>query len=118
MAKIEFTGFVDEWTKNNLQHPDWAMRVVETHRKKDGDKWITASRTYRTIKAAFDVNIDFNQFTKDDMVVITGNELTETSERDGKTYNNLVVKADSVVLAAKISSGAATVVPEDDNPPF
>lgn len=100
MAEIKFTGFVDEWTKANPQHPDWAMRVSESHRKKDGDKWVTVSRTTRTIKAAYGVDIDFTKFTAGSMVTITGKEITETSERDGKRYDNLVVKADSVTVEA------------------
>lgn len=101
MAEIKFTGFVDEWTKTNPQHPDWGMRVSEPHRKKDGDQWVTSGRTTRTVKAAYGVTIDFNHFKPGDMVTVVGKEVTETSERDGKTYNNLVVKADTVTAEAR-----------------
>ena len=126
MAEIRFTGFVDEWTKTNPQHPHWGMRVVETHRKPEGDKWVTVARTYRTVKAGYEVDIDFTKFTKDDMVTIEGKEVTETTEVDGKKYHKLVVKADKVTLNATITSGSAgpdysqQVTPAfvDDNPPF
>jgi hypothetical protein len=108
MADITFTGFVDDWTKNSPQHPDWAMRVSEPHRKKDGDNWVTVARTNRTVKAAFDVKIDFTQFKKGDRVVITGKEITETSEKDGKKYDNLVVKAEKVEVLSSAPTAQAT----------
>lgn len=96
MAEIQFVGFVEEWTKNSPEHPDWAMKVSEPHRKKDGDAWVTVSRTYRTVKAAYGVSIDFTRFRKGDRVEIVGKEVTEVSEKDGKRYDNLVVKAETV----------------------
>ncbi len=96
MAEIKFVGFVEDWTKNTPNHPDWAMRVSEPHRKKDGDQWVTVARTYRTVKAGYDVTIDFTQFAKGTRVEVVGKEITETSERDGKRYDNLVVKAETV----------------------
>lgn len=98
MAEIKLVGFVDDWTKNNPNHPDWAMRVSEPHRKKDGDNWVTVSRTNFTVKAAYDVTIDFTQFARGARVEVIGKQLTETSEKDGKRYDNLVVKAESVTV--------------------
>lgn len=123
MAEIKFTGFVDEWTKSNPQHPHWAMKVVEPHRKKNEQtgQWETVGRTWRTIKAAYGVEIDFRNFTKDDMVTIEGKEITESSERDGKTFYNLTVKAETVTHNAIISSGAApqyAAPAVDDDMPF
>lgn len=112
MARIEFTGFVEDWTKNNPQHPDWGMRVSEPHRKKDGEKWVTVARTYRTIKSAYGVTLDFSAFRKGDRVTIIGNEVTESSERDGKRYDNLVVKADEVVKAEPIGTPQPTTFDE------
>jgi hypothetical protein len=113
MAQISFKGFVEEWTKNTPAHPGWGMKVSESHQKKEGDAWVTIARTYRTVKAGWDVEIDFSQFKKGDLVEITGKELTETSEKDGKTYSNLVVKADTVTIVPV--RGAA---PAEDNSPF
>ena len=56
MAEIKFKAFVEDWTRNTSQHPDWAMKTAETHRKKDGDKWVTSSRSFRTIKAGYNDN--------------------------------------------------------------
>jgi len=111
MAEIKFTGFVDEWTKNSAQHPDWAMKVSEPHKKKEGDNWVVVGRTYRTVKAAYGVTIDFTQFPLNSMVTIIGKEVTETSERDGKTYNNLVVKAESVTIEARIQKSPTVANP-------
>jgi hypothetical protein len=119
MADIKFTGFVEDWTKNSPQHPDWAMRVSEPHRKKDGDTWVTIGRTYRTIKGGWESGIDFSQFKKGDLVEIVGKELTESSEKDGKRYDNLVVKADTVVVKTSGSAVKTNSVPVvDDSAPF
>lgn len=103
MAKIEFTAFVEDWTQNSPQHPDWAMKTAEPHRKRDGDQWVTTARTFRTVKGGYandqPVRIDFTQFRKGDRVVVTGTEVTEVREANGKKYYDLVVKATSVRLA-------------------
>jgi len=103
MAKIEYTAFVEDWTQNNPQHPDWAMKTAEPHRKKDGDQWVTTARTFRTVKGGYandqPVRIDFTQFRKGDRVVIAGTEVTEVRESNGKKYYDLVVKATSVRIA-------------------
>lgn len=98
MAAITLIGFVDNWTKNTPEHPDWAMRVTEPHRKKDGDQWVTTSRTNYTIKSAYDVDIDFTQFPVGARVEIVGKQLTETTEKDGKRYDNLIIKAETVTI--------------------
>jgi len=107
MAEIQFTGFVEEWTKNTPSHPDWAMKVSEQHRKKEGAAWVTVGRTYRTVKAAYGVTIDFTKFRKGDRVEISGKEVTETTEKDGKRYDNLVVKAEFVKAAEAFGSKPA-----------
>lgn len=97
MAEIKFTGFVNEWKKDSDErHPKWAMKTAETHRKKEGDKWITTATTYRTVKLAFGVDIDLTQFSPGDRVVVIGNEITESWESNGRKGNTLVVKADKV----------------------
>lgn len=101
MAKIEFTGFVQEWNKTSPQHPAWGMKVAEPHSKKEGEKYVTVSRTFRTVKSAYDVDIDFSQFKEGDRVNIQGTELTEVREYNGEKMYNLIVKADTVTLAEK-----------------
>lgn len=131
MAKIEFTGFVDPWSSREEQHPAWGMKVVEPHsRKTDDGKWETVGRTWRTVKAAYGTTIDFTQFRKGDRVVITGNEVTVASERDGKKYYTLTVNAVSVALEAGMAKGTewqaatpatsapAQAQPADDGEPF
>jgi hypothetical protein len=107
MAEITFTGFVDEWTKDDPQHPHWGMRVSEPHRRLDGEKWITTARTRRTVKAAYEVEIDFTQFPTGSRVFVSGTEVTEVSERNGVKYENLVVKADHVEIVTNTQSTQA-----------
>lgn len=113
MAEIKFTGWVQDWTKTEAQHPDWAMRVGESHRKKNADgNWETVAYTYRTVKAAYDTVIDFRRFQTGDLVEVTGTEVTEVSERNGTKYNNLIVKALDVTVVPKKGAGPI------DNEPF
>lgn len=103
MAQITFTGFVEAWSQNNPQHPDWAMKTAEPHRKRDGDSWVTVGRTFRTVKAGYadgaPVGIDFTRFAKGDRVTVSGVEVTEVREVNGKKFYDLVVKATDVALA-------------------
>lgn len=136
MAKIELTGFVNEWRKANpekgleeLTHPNWAMKVAESHRKKNeaGELEVSAY-TYRTIKANYGAQIDFTQFSKGDRVTVIGYEITEIREgTDGRKYRDLVVKADSVVIVPPAEQAPAeqfqapegwAVAPADDDAPF
>ena len=97
MAEIIVTAFVQEWKRDTSDpNPDWGMKVVETHSKKNGDSWETIGRTYFTVKNGWEVNIDFRQFKKGDKVRIVGKQVTEEREYEGKTYKTLTVKATSV----------------------
>ena len=119
MAKIEFTGFVQEWNKTSPEHPDWAMKVAETHSKKEGEKYVTVARTYRTVKAGYGAEIDFTQFRQGDRVTVSGNELTEVREYNGEKMYNLIVKADSVSLAESKNNDYSYIgreIAEDDSP--
>ncbi|APZ81721.1 hypothetical protein NCPPB3778_45 [Rathayibacter phage NCPPB3778] len=112
MAKITFIGFVEDWTKNNSQHPAWGLKTAEPHRKKDGEEWVTYSRTYRTVKAAYGVEIDFTQFSKGDRIEVVGTEVTEKREHNDRTYYDIVVKADSVSRVERGDRPAADSVPQ------
>jgi single-stranded DNA-binding protein len=116
MAEIKFTGFVDPWSSSNEQHPDWGMKVVEPHRRKNDttDEWETVGRTWRTVKAAYEITIDFTQFKKGDRVTVVGREITETREVDGKKYYTLTVKAESVIVESAGQSSAAPVAASSD----
>lgn len=106
MAKISFIGFVDDWSKDNPNHPDWGIKVSEAHYKKDGDEFVVVGRTYRTVKSAWDTKIDFSQFKSGDKVMIEGLEVTEVTEKDGQTYRNLTVKAEVVTLVSQAKKDA------------
>ncbi len=107
MAKIEFTGFVDPWSASEDQHPKWGMKVVELHSKKNEktNEWETVGRTWRTVRAAYGTEVDFTQFKKGDRVVITGTEVTVTSESNGKKFYNLTVNAATVALEPGMAKG-------------
>lgn len=96
MAKIEVTGWVQEWSKDKPQ-PNWGMKFSETHSQKTDTGWEVRSRTFWTVKAGWQVEIDFSQFKSGDRVHIIGSQITEkTTGADGKEYTNLVLRAESV----------------------
>lgn len=104
MANIEkMVGFVNDWTQANPQHPNWAMKVGEPHRKKTPAGYETIGTTYWTIKAGWDesagkpAEIDFSQFSVGDRVEVSGVSVSEKWEKDGKKGSTLVLKATKVV---------------------
>lgn len=115
MANVsKMVGFVNDWTQTNPQHPNWAMKVGEPHRKKTADGYETIGTTYWTIKAGWDeaagkpVEIDFTQFSVGDRVEVSGVSVSEKWEKDGKKGSTLVLKA--VNIKPVISHPAAPVV--------
>jgi hypothetical protein len=118
MAKIIFTAFVEPWTKANSEHPSWGMKTAEPHRKKDGEAWVTVGRTFRTVKSAYGVEIDFTKFRAGDRIVVDGTEVTEMREANGQKYYDLVVKADSVELAESNTPTFPPLPVIDDSTPF
>ena len=103
MANVsKMVGFVNDWTQTNSQHPNWAMKVGEPHRKKTADGYETVGTTYWTIKAGWDeaagkpVDIDFTQFSVGDRVEVSGVSVSEKWEKDGKKGSTLVLKASNV----------------------
>lgn len=127
MAKISFTGFVEDWQKDNPIHPDWALKTSEPHYKKDDEQFVVAGRTYRTVKVAYGVQLDLTPFKSGDKVTITGTEVTEVSERNGQKYYNLTVKADTIELVPSAvasepntdwASAVKAVEPLADGAPF
>ena len=103
MAKVEFEAFVDK----NL---GWGLKTTEKHRKKDGDEWVDAGRTFRTVKAAYGVPLDLGVFPEGSRVLVSGTEVTESREYQGKTFYDLVVKAKTVEAVQRGGSGVASVV--------
>jgi len=103
MSKIEIeSAFVESWTKNQDEHPQWGMKTAEPHRRKnDAGEWETVGRTFRTVKVSGSSGINLSRFRKGDRVSIVGREVTETREHEGKKYFDLVVWADRVELAER-----------------
>lgn len=98
MAKIEVTGFVSDWKYGaDEPNPEWAMKVIERHSKKNGDAWEVVGKTVFTVKAAYGVSLDFRKFEPGDRVTVTGTQVTETRGE----YSNLVIKATDVVVLSK-----------------
>jgi hypothetical protein len=116
MAKIEVIAFVSDWKYQTDEKVDWAIKINESHSKKNGDSWEVIGHTRFTVKAAYGVEIDFTKFNSGDRVKVTGTQVTE--ERG--EYKNLVIKADSVeVLAPSTrSQSARQSVPTISDAPF
>jgi hypothetical protein len=119
MANIEkMVGFVNDWTQANHQHPNWAMKVGEPHRKKTPTGYETIGTTYWTIKAGWDeaagkpADIDFTQFSVGDRVEVSGVSVSEKWEKDGKKGSTLVLKAVKVkpVISTAVQSPQAGTV--------
>jgi hypothetical protein len=105
MAKIEVIAFVSDWKFQTAEKVDWAMKINESHSKKNGDSWEVIGHTRFTVKAAYGVEIDFTKFNSGDRVKVTGTQVTE--ERGD--YKNLVIKADSVELLAPSARVSKTI---------
>lgn len=119
MAEIIVTAFVQEWKRDSTEsNPDWGMKVVETHSKKNGDAWETIGRTYFTVKNGWDVKIDFRQFKRGDKVRIVGKQVTEEREYEGKTYKTLTIKAQTVDVVQTGTSQATSQARFAGDEPF
>ena len=115
MAKIEIeSAFIEAWNRNEEQHPAWGMKTAEPHsRKNDAGKYETVGRTFRTVKVSRASGLDLTQFRKGDRVSVSGKEVTETREHEGKKFYDLVVWADRVEVAESKSESARQAVQAD-----
>lgn len=121
MADVSFIAFVEDVK-------DWMMKTSEPHRVQVDGQWKTVSRTYRTVKAAYGVTIDFSQFVPGERIKVVGRESTTVREYDGKKFYDLICKAESVerVMAnefpartdADVSQVIADAFPTDSDAPF
>ena len=118
MAKIEFEAFIEAWTKNNEQHPSWGMKTAEAHsRKNDQGRYETVGRTFRTVKVSRSSGLQLTDYPKGARVKVTGTEVTETREHEGKKYYDLIVWADSVEpVGGQPSQTAQPAADTWDNP--
>lgn len=123
MAEIKFVGFVDDWKRADAStgtqaqsHPNWAMRVNEKHSKKVDGQLVPSGVTRRTVKAGWDkeaerpVQIDFTQFRVGDRVEVSGIEVSEEYEFNGRKASSLVVKATSVRVVPPAKKGQGPLV--------
>jgi len=110
MAEVKFTAFVEDVR-------DWMLKTSEPHREQINDEWQTVSRTYRVVKAAFGVTIDFNQFAKGDRVEIVGKESTKKREYNGQTYYDLICKAESITKVVPRQDSFKPAFPAVNNEP-
>ncbi|MBC7594571.1 MAG: hypothetical protein H7288_11640 [Kineosporiaceae bacterium] len=118
MAKIEFEAFVEDWTKNTVEHPSWGMKTAETHRKKkpDSNEYETSGRTFRTVKVSRASGLDLDDFRKGDRVKVWGQEQTETREHEGKKYYDLIVWADRVEPSERGSAATGSTETRQEAP--
>jgi len=108
MAEIIVIAYVSEWKRESTDlHPNWAMKLTEPHYKKSGETSFIAARTYYTVQAGWEVEIDFTKFKVGDKVKVSGKQLMESREWKGKTYNTLTIRADSVELVQSSNSQAS-----------
>lgn len=78
---------------------DRFLIVYEKHSKKNAqDQWETTG--YTDFKVWLPEGMTGKEFAEKDYIEVTGRQKTENSERDGKTYKNLVVNA-SVIETVK-----------------
>jgi type IV secretory pathway ATPase VirB11/archaellum biosynthesis ATPase len=98
VAKVQFTAFVED-AVTNRNGEIFVIKTAETHRKQVDNEWVTVGRTFRQVKAAWEVPISFAEFPKGARVDVVGTEVTEVREYEGRKFYDLVVKADSVVAS-------------------
>jgi hypothetical protein len=93
MAEISFKGFVDR------VFPKFIL-VTENHQKKDGDAWITQSRTTYQVWTNF-VELGFEP-SEGQLVEVSGRFKTEENTgSDGKKYKNNIVSPSAIGLLTK-----------------
>lgn len=118
MAKVEFRGFVQSWSKTNPQHPGWGMRVKEPGQKLiDGSYVSTGASIWRTVTSTKEAGIDFGLFSEGDLVEVKGYEYPEKSEFNGEERTNIMCKSYSVEIVKKGNGGSsqpAKPAPDDD----
>ena len=76
---------------------DKALIVYEKHAKKNqAGEWETTG--YTDFKVWIPEHQRGQKFSEKDYIEVTGRQKTENVEKDGKTYKNLVVNAESIEI--------------------
>lgn len=79
--------------------------VYEKHSKKNqAGEWETVG--YTDFKVWIPEHQRGQQFSEGDYIEVTGRQKTEKSEKDGVTYKNLVVNAESITKAGRGFAGS------------
>lgn len=103
MAKVEFEGFVNEAVGN----PVFVLKVAENHRKKNANgEFENAGKTFFDVKVGRDSGVDLSSFPKDTRVKVSGRQLTEVREHNGKKYYTLTVWADRIEATQAAQGGS------------
>lgn len=107
MAEVKFKATV----KNVYEK---FLIVYEKHSKKNqAGEWETIG--YTDFKVWLPEGMTGKEFSEKDYIEVSGRQKTETVEKDGKTYKNLVVGAD-VIETLKGGSKSPVPQPELDAP--
>lgn len=92
---------------------DKSLIVYEKHSKKNqAGEWETTG--YTDFKVWIPEELRGSTFNERDYIEVTGRQKTETVEKDGKTYKNLVVNAESIEVL-RSSDPVAVVKSVTDN---
>lgn len=92
---------------------DKSLIVFEKHSKKNqAGEWETTG--YTDFKVWIPEHLRGSTFNERDYIEVTGRQKTETVEKDGRTYKNLVVNAESIEVL-RSSDPVQTVKSVTDN---
>ncbi len=98
---------------------DRFLIVYEKHSKKNAnDQWETTG--YTDFKVWLPEGLSGSMFAEKDFIEVQGKQKTENSEKDGKTYKNLVVNAQVIETIGDRKATKAQVPPawEEVDAPF
>ncbi len=101
MAQVSFKGYIQRAAEKYID-------VSEKHSKPDGQGgWETVG--YTNFRVWIPENQRGQVFEKDTLVEVVGKQKTETSEKDGKKYSNLIVSAETIIVASRGQSATRTI---------
>lgn len=101
MAQVSFKGYVSRVSEKYID-------VSERHSKPDGQGgWETVG--YTNFRVWIPEAQRGQKFEEKAFVEVSGKQKTETTEKDGRKYNNLIVSAESIIVAPKRDNGTKTI---------
>ncbi len=106
MAQVSFKGYIQRAAEKYID-------VSEKHSKPDGQGgWETVG--YTNFRVWIPENQRGQQFEKDMLVEVSGKQKTETSEKDGKKYSNLIVSAETILVQNRKESSTRAIQSASD----